>query len=124
MLIPPGQTTPSRSTDPAPHHPDQADEDTWDMGLPHEQAALEALLLTWGEAYSIGCDEGQWWFRRLDRKGATETAYSPDALHAQILIHNAVYLTGRAALPPPPEQPAPGKPASSAKCEARSVQWI
>jgi hypothetical protein len=47
---------------------------------------VEALCCTWGEGYEIGVDEGQWWFRRKDGIGGTETAASPDCLLAQMVI--------------------------------------
>lgn len=61
-------------------------DDTWDMGLPSQQAALEALLWAWGEVYDMGYDDGQWWYRRRDRKGGTETARTPDDLRIQIAL--------------------------------------
>jgi hypothetical protein len=77
-----------------------------------EQAALEALVCMWGEAYIIGCDEGQWWFRRRDGKGGIETAFTPDCLLAQIVTDFTVYPVlcqlppGGTGQPLPPGQPA------------------
>jgi hypothetical protein len=71
--------------DPAyPGHADEPGDDTWVPALPGQQAALEALQWHWGKVYHIGCDDGQWWFRRKDGKGGQETASTPDDLRAQI----------------------------------------
>ncbi|MGH3158275.1 MAG: hypothetical protein ACRDNF_17120 [Streptosporangiaceae bacterium] len=65
----------------------QLGEDTWDIpALPGERAALDAMQWNWGEAYEIGCEEGQWWYRRKDGQGGRETAATPDELHAQIVL--------------------------------------
>jgi len=76
--------TPASQPAPQPADDDPWADDTWDMGLPSDQAALEALLLDWSEVYDIGIDDGQWWYRRKDRKGGTETARTPDDLRVQI----------------------------------------
>lgn len=47
--------------------------------------ALGTLLWNWGEAYDIGCDAGQWWYRRKDGKGGRETAASADELYRMIV---------------------------------------
>lgn len=47
--------------------------------------ALDALQRTWGAEYEIGCDDGEWWFRRRDGIGGRETAPTPDELHAMIV---------------------------------------
>jgi hypothetical protein len=80
------------------------------MALPGQQAALEALRWNWDEAYHIGCDEGLWWYRRRDGKGATETATTPDHLHTQIITDYFTFPVNREALPPSPAQPAPTAP--------------
>lgn len=68
-----------------PSRADEPDDDTWDIpALPGQQAALEALQWHWGEVYDIGCDDGQWWYRRKDGKGGRETATTPDDLRRQI----------------------------------------
>lgn len=66
-----------------------------------ERAVVEALRCAWGEAYEVGVDGGQWWFRRKDGMGGTETAASPDGLLAQIVIDYDV-LPVRC---PPPARP-------------------
>lgn len=77
-------------------------EDIWDVwGRCGERAVVEALRCTWGEAYEVGMDGGQWWFRRKDGMGGTETAASPDGLLAQIVIdHDALPVRC-----PPPARP-------------------
>jgi hypothetical protein len=92
----------------SPHQPDDDPwaDDTWDMGLPSEQAALEALRLTWGECYDIGCDDGQWWYKRKDGTGGTETARTPDDLRTQIAQDYSI-------------MPARRRPSPT----ARAVQW-
>ena len=54
-------------------------------GTAADGAALEVLRCTWGEAYEIGCDDGQWWYRRRDGPGGRETAQNADALHKLII---------------------------------------
>ncbi|MGH3159123.1 MAG: hypothetical protein ACRDNF_21480 [Streptosporangiaceae bacterium] len=77
-------------------------EDTWGIWTCcGERAAVEALRCTWGEAYDVGVDGSQWWFRRKDGIGGTETAASPDCLLAQIVIDHG-------ALPVRCPQPARG----------------
>jgi hypothetical protein len=73
--------------DPAyPSRTDQPDDNTCDTpALPSQHAALEALQWNWGQAYEIGVDDGQWWYKRRDGKGATETASTPNALHTMIV---------------------------------------
>jgi hypothetical protein len=54
--------------------------------LPRDtKAALEALQWDWGEAYEIGFDDGEWWYRRRDGFGGRESAFTPDALHKLIV---------------------------------------
>jgi hypothetical protein len=72
--------------DPAyPGRADEPDDDTWVPALPGQQAALEALQWNWGQAYKIGVDDGEWWYRRRDGKGGRETASTPDVLRAMIV---------------------------------------
>ncbi|MGH3156268.1 MAG: hypothetical protein ACRDNF_06805 [Streptosporangiaceae bacterium] len=106
MLTTPDQPAPDGHTDPAdPPGRNQSDDDAWDMPvLPGERAALEALRWNWGEAYHIGCDDGQWWFRRKDGKGPTETASTPDDLRAQIVLDYTLRPVHRAP-PQDGEQP-------------------
>jgi hypothetical protein len=80
------QPPPDGYTDPAyPGRAHEPDEDTWDLPLPGERAALEALAWNWGTAYEIGIDDGEWWYRRRDGKGGRETASAPDTLHNMIV---------------------------------------
>jgi hypothetical protein len=93
----------------------ESDDDTWEMpALSGEQAALEALCWHWGEVYEIGVDDGQWWYRRRDGKGGTETAITPDELRTQIITDYTIMPVPR---PVPsgdtadvefPDQAAPG----------------
>ncbi|HLX48422.1 MAG TPA: hypothetical protein VKS82_08820 [Streptosporangiaceae bacterium] len=81
---------------------DELDDDTWEMpALPGECAALEALRWHWGEVYEIGVDDGQWWYRRRDGKGGTETAATPDELRAMIITDYTIM--------PVPREPSPGR---------------
>jgi hypothetical protein len=48
-------------------------------------AALEALEFNWGDAYEIGCDDGEWWFGRRDGIGGRERASAPDELRRMIV---------------------------------------
>jgi hypothetical protein len=47
--------------------------------------ALETLQWNWGDAYEIGFDDGEWWFRRRDGIGGRERAGDPDELHKLIV---------------------------------------
>lgn len=86
-MTPPSHPLPDTYFDPA-----YPSDDTWDMPSPHdEQAVVEALCWSWGAAYEIGADDGQWWFRRRDGKGATETAAGPDALLTMIITDHSAY---------------------------------
>jgi hypothetical protein len=108
MLTTPGQSATGGNADPAdPVCRGQADDNAWDMpALPGERAALEALQWNWGEAYHIGCDDGQWWFRRKDGKGATETASTPDELRNQIVLDYSLLPVHRESPPDRDAQPA------------------
>jgi hypothetical protein len=88
MLITASETSPGDRTGPAlPADGEGPGEDTWGIwGRCGERAAVEALRGTWGAAYEFGVDGGQWWFRRKDGVGGTETAASPDCLLTQIVI--------------------------------------
>jgi hypothetical protein len=79
MLTTPSQPPPGGTFDPAcPGRAGQPGDDAWDIPhLPGEQAALEALEFNWGDAYDIGVDDGQGWYRRRDNRGGTETANTP-----------------------------------------------
>lgn len=109
MLTPGGQPSPDGCFDPAypgrHHEPDDDPwaDDTWDMPLPGQQAALDALQWNWGEAYDIGCEDGLWWYRRRDHKGGRETATTPDELHTAIVTDYSLFPVDRAALPPRPD---------------------
>jgi hypothetical protein len=86
-------------------------DDAWDLpALPGEQAALEALRWNWDLAYDIGVDDGQWWYRRRDGLGGTETAATPDLLHTRIVND---YTDLPVPRPPPasrtPQLPHPGQ---------------
>jgi hypothetical protein len=86
MLTTPGPATPDNQAG-QPHAPrmDPPADDAWNLpALPGKQAALEALCWNWGVAYDIGVDGGQWWYRRRDGLGGTETAITPDDLHIKI----------------------------------------
>jgi hypothetical protein len=48
-------------------------------------AALEALEFNWGDAYEIGCEDGEWWFGRRDGIGGRERASAPDELRRMIV---------------------------------------
>ena len=48
-------------------------------------AALHALQWNWGDAYDIGRDGDEWWFRRRDGLGGRATASGPDALRRAIV---------------------------------------
>lgn len=87
-VLHPAAVGPGDRTGPAlPIDGEWPDDDTCDNPAPcGEQAAVEALRCTWGEAYDIGAEEGLWWFRRKDGVGGTETAASPDLLLAQLVI--------------------------------------
>ncbi|HLI77928.1 MAG TPA: hypothetical protein VKV02_13360 [Acidobacteriaceae bacterium] len=76
------------TSDPAlPADAERPGEDVWESWARcGERAVGDALRCTWGEAYEIGVDGGQWWFRRKDGIGGIETAVSPDCLLAQIVI--------------------------------------
>lgn len=108
MLTTPGQPTPDGNADPADARcRDQSSDDAWDMpALPGERAALEALQWNWGEAYDIGCDDGQWWFRRKDGNSATETASTPDELRNQIVLDYSLCPVRREPPPDGDERPA------------------
>src|ERR1700723_908513 len=104
-LITTSQSPPGNRTDPLfAAFEDRPDEDTAEVRL-GEWAVVEALCCTWGEAYEVGVDEGQWWFRRKDGIGGTETATSPDRLLAQMVIDHDC-LPVRCA--PPARFPADG----------------
>jgi hypothetical protein len=47
--------------------------------------ALDALRWNWGDAYDIGCTDGEWWFFRRDGIGGKRTANSPDLLRNTIV---------------------------------------
>lgn len=93
MVTSSGPPTPGDYTDPAcPGRADEPGDDTCGIPvLPGQQAALEALQWHWGNAYEIGVDDGQWWYRRRDGKGGTETAGTPDDLRNQIVIDYTCY---------------------------------
>lgn len=78
-VLHPAAVGPGDRTGPAlPIDGEWPDDDTCDNPAPcGEQAAVEALRCTWGEAYDIGAEEGLWWFRRKDGVGGTETAAFP-----------------------------------------------
>jgi hypothetical protein len=87
MLTTPGPATPDNHAA-QPHAPrtDPPADDAWNLpALPGQQAALEALQWNWGEPYDIGVDDGQWWYRRRDGLGGTETAATPDSLRNKII---------------------------------------
>jgi hypothetical protein len=101
MLTPSSQPEPSQQPGRVPV--DQPTDDAWtdeiwNMGLPSEQAALDALRWHWDEAYDIGVEDGQWWYRRKDGIGGIETAATPDGLRAQIIMDYTV-LPVRRGLP-------------------------
>lgn len=48
-------------------------------------AMLEALKWHWGDAYDIGCDDGEWWYSRRDGLSGRKTASGPDALRRAIV---------------------------------------
>jgi hypothetical protein len=102
----------------------QPGDDTWDNpGLPAERAVLEALQWHWGEVYHIGVDDGQWWFRRRDGKGGTETATTPDQLRTQMSIDYFTFPVNRDALPPISAQPQPASSHPAASDDAKAIQW-
>jgi hypothetical protein len=111
MLTSPGQPAPDDHAGPVGSPcMDRSGDDAWDMpALPGERAALEALVWNWGEAYHIGCDDGQWWFCRKDGKGATETASTPDELRNQIVLDYSLLPVHRESPPDGDAQPA-GEP--------------
>jgi hypothetical protein len=47
--------------------------------------ALDALRWHWGDAYDVGCDDGVWWYRRLDGLDGTRTAIGPDEVRNAIV---------------------------------------
>ena len=100
-LTPASQATPPADyTDPACSGRADEPDDIWDMPvLSGQQAALDALRWNWGEAYDIGVDEGEWWCRRKDGKGGTETAATPDALRTMIVTDYTIM--------PVPREPSP-----------------
>jgi hypothetical protein len=51
------------------------------------ETALEALRWHWGDAYTIGFDDGVWWFRRRDGYGGTGHAPDPKALRDAIIAN-------------------------------------
>ena len=114
MLISPGQPPPPDDY-PDPAYPGRAaepDDDTWEMpALPGQQAALDALQWHWGTAYEIGVDDGQWWYRRRDRLGGTETATIPDELRTMIVTDYTIMPVPREHHTTPKQ--APGQPAST-----------
>ena len=108
------QPPPQHSSGPAnPDHTDQPTDDTWDMPLPGQQAALDALRWHWGTAYHIGIDDGQWWYLRRDGKGGRETATTPGALRTMIITDYTTWPVPRdhhTSPDEPPHQPAPTEP--------------
>jgi hypothetical protein len=53
------------------------------------RAALDALRYGWGDAYEIGCDDGEWWYRRRDGLAGKVTADSPDQMGSLIAEDHA-----------------------------------
>jgi hypothetical protein len=109
-----------------PAYPSRADEpdDTWDMPLPGERAALEALRFNWGTAYEIGVDDGQWWYRRRDGLGGRQTATTPEDLRNMIVTDYGAFpvprehhtTTAETRCPPhPSHRPAPLSPARNTR---------
>ena len=49
-----------------------------------EDRALEALRLSWGDAYDIGFERGAWIAASTHAGGRTFTAETPDALNVAI----------------------------------------
>ena len=117
MLTSPSQPPPGGCFDPAyPGRTDEPGDDTWHTpALPGQQAALDALTWNWGQAYDIGHHDGQWWYRRRDGKGGTETASTPDDLHTKIITDYTTWPVPRQYHTTPeetPRQPAPTQPAT------------
>jgi hypothetical protein len=115
MLSTPSPPRPDGYPDPACQAcPDESGDDTWDIpALPGQQAALDALQWHWGTAYHIGVDDGEWWYRRRDGKGATETATTPDDLRTMIITDYTAWPVPREYHTTPDEassQPAPPEP--------------
>jgi hypothetical protein len=108
MLTAPGPSLPGDRERACPARADESGDTGGIPALPGEQAALDALVWNWGEAYEIGCEEGQWWFRRKDGKGGTETASGPDELRALIVTDYTIRPVRR---PPADTLPPPGSPA-------------
>jgi hypothetical protein len=54
---------------------------------PTGDAALDALQWNWGDAYTIGRDDGVWWFRRRDGWGGTVRASTPNELREAIITN-------------------------------------
>lgn len=98
MLTPPGEPVPQ--SDEAAG--DDWTDDIWNMPLPGEAAALDALRWHWDEAYDIGVEDGQWWYRRKDGIGGRETAATPDELRARIIVDYTVLPVHRGQLPTSP----------------------
>jgi hypothetical protein len=50
----------------------------------HEDRALEALRLAWGDAYDVGFEHGAWTAASRDAEARTFTGDTPDALNRAI----------------------------------------
>jgi hypothetical protein len=49
-----------------------------------EDRALDALAFAWGDAYDVGCEDGQWVASRRDDRGGALTGETPDELNRQM----------------------------------------
>jgi hypothetical protein len=49
-----------------------------------EDRALDALRMSWGDAYDIGHEHGQWVASRRDGRGGTLEGATPDELNRQM----------------------------------------
>jgi hypothetical protein len=67
-------------------------------GTQGDGTPLEVLRWNWGEAYEIGCDDGEWWYRRRDGLGGRQTAQNADALH-KLVIEDYTFLPVRRETP-------------------------
>jgi hypothetical protein len=64
-------------------------------GATRTEHVLEALRSGWGDGYSIGLDDGVWWYERLDTRGGRQEASGPDEI-VRLIADDHAFLPVRA----------------------------